>query len=67
MLDPEKMADGLRRLYTPSPGKARQGQETWWPLGGAALGFFLLDLILRQWRSFGGQPTGRDPSLQQTP
>ena len=50
MLDPEKLDDGLSRLYTPSPGKGRQGQETWWPLAGAALVLFLGDLVLRQWR-----------------
>ena len=50
MLDPEKFTDGLKRLYTPTPGKGRQGQETWWPLAGAALFLFLADLVLRQWR-----------------
>jgi Ca-activated chloride channel homolog len=49
MLDPEKFADGLKRLYTPTPGKGRQGQETWWPLAGAGLFLFLADLILRSW------------------
>ncbi len=50
MLDPEKFTDGLKRLYTPTPGKGKQGQETWWPLTGAALILFLADLVLRQWR-----------------
>jgi Ca-activated chloride channel homolog len=50
MLDPERLDDGLRRLYTASPGKGRQGQETWWPFAGAALFLFLGDLVLRQWR-----------------
>jgi Ca-activated chloride channel family protein len=49
MLDPEKFADGLKRLYTPTPGKGRQGQETWWPLAGAGLFLFLADLVLRSW------------------
>jgi hypothetical protein len=49
MLDPERLDDGLRRLYKPSPGKGRQGQETWWPFAGAALFLFLGDLVLRQW------------------
>jgi Ca-activated chloride channel homolog len=49
MLDPEKFADGLKRLYTPTAGKGRQGQETWWPLAGAGLSLFLADLILRSW------------------
>jgi Ca-activated chloride channel homolog len=47
MLDPEKFADGLRRLYTPTPGKGAQGRETWWPLAGASLILFLADLVLR--------------------
>jgi len=47
MLDGEKFSDGLRRLYTPSPGKGLQGRESWWPLAGASLIFFLADLILR--------------------
>ena len=50
MLDPDRIEDGLKRLYTPSPGKSRQGQETWWPLAGAGLFLFLGDLVLRQWR-----------------
>jgi uncharacterized membrane protein len=50
MLDPERFDDGLKRLYTPSPGKGRQGQETWWPLAGTGLFLFLGDLVLRQWR-----------------
>jgi len=50
MLDPERLDEGLKRLYTPSPGKGRQGQETWWPLAGVALVVFLGDLGLRQWR-----------------
>ena len=58
MLDPERFDEGLKRLYTPSPGKGRQGQETWWPLAGAALFLFLGDLGLRQWR-------GRRIALQQ--
>jgi len=47
MLDPEKFADGLKRLYTPTPGKGKQGQDTWWPLAGAGLVLFLADLVLR--------------------
>jgi len=49
MLDPEKFTDGLKRLYTPTPGRGRQGQETWWPLAGVGLFFFLTDLVLRSW------------------
>ena len=51
MLDSTKFADGLKRLYTPTPGKGRQGQETWWPLAGAGLFLFLADLVLRSWPS----------------
>jgi len=50
MLDPEKFDEGLKRLYVPSPGKGRQGLETWWPLAGTGLLLFLGDLVLRQWR-----------------
>jgi Mg-chelatase subunit ChlD len=50
MVDPEKFNEALRRFYTPTPGKGRQGQDTWWPLAGAALFLFLADLVLRQWR-----------------
>ncbi len=49
MLEPENFAAGLKRLYTPSPGKALHGRETWWPLAGAALVFFLTDLVMRTW------------------
>lgn len=49
MLEPENFAAGLKRLYTPSPGKAARGWETWWPLAGAALFFFLADLVMRSW------------------
>jgi hypothetical protein len=47
MLDPENFAAGLRRLYTPSPGKGSRGHETWWPLAGAGLLLFLADLVMR--------------------
>ncbi len=49
MLDAEKFHDGLKRLYTPTPGKSSQGQETWWPLASAGLMLFLTDLVLRSW------------------
>jgi Ca-activated chloride channel family protein len=49
MLDPAKITRGLERLYKPTPGKARHGRETWWPLTCAGLFFFLGDLVLRQW------------------
>jgi Mg-chelatase subunit ChlD len=50
MIDPGKYDAALQRLYAPTPGKGRQGQETWWLLAGAALLLFLADLVLRQWR-----------------
>jgi Mg-chelatase subunit ChlD len=49
MLDPDKIEDGVKRLYTPTPGKGRRGQETWWPLAGLGLFLFLADLVLRSW------------------
>ena len=49
MLDPNKMEEGIKRLYTPTPGKATRGQETWWPLSGLGLFLFLADLVLRSW------------------
>jgi Mg-chelatase subunit ChlD/CheY-like chemotaxis protein len=49
MLDPEKFSRGLERLYKPTPGKARQGRETWWPLTCTGLFLFLGDLVVRQW------------------
>ncbi len=49
MLDPEKFDRGLERLYKPTPGKATQGRDIWWPLACAGLILFLADLILRQW------------------
>jgi len=47
MLDPEKFAEGLQRLYSPTPGKGSQGHDIWWPLAGASLFLFLADLVLR--------------------
>jgi len=49
MLDPEKIADGLKLLYTPTPGKGTRGRDTWWSLASAALFLFLADLVLRSW------------------
>jgi hypothetical protein len=49
MLDPEKFAAGLKRLYTPTPGRGMQGQEVWWPLAGLGLILFLGDLVWRSW------------------
>ena len=41
MIDADKLDDGIARLYTPTPGKGRRGQETWWPLAGLGLFYFL--------------------------
>jgi hypothetical protein len=49
MLDPDKIEEGLKRLYRPAPGKQTRSQETWWPLAGAGLFLFLADLVLRSW------------------
>jgi uncharacterized membrane protein len=49
MLDPENFEAGLKRFYAPTPGKAARGHETWWPLAGAGLILFLIDLVLRSW------------------
>ena len=49
MLDPDKIEEGIKRLYTPTPGKGRRGQDTWWPLAGMGLCLFLADLVLRSW------------------
>ncbi len=49
MLDPDKIEEGVKRLYTPTPGKGRRGQETWWPFAGLGLFLFLADLVLRTW------------------
>ena len=49
MIDPDKIEDGVKRLYTPTPGKGREGQETWWPLSGLGLFLFLGDLVWRAW------------------
>jgi Ca-activated chloride channel family protein len=51
MLDPDRLDEGLKRLYTPTPGKGTRGQETWWPLAGAGLFLFLADLVVRSWPS----------------
>jgi hypothetical protein len=49
MLDPENSAAALKRLYTPSPGAAFRGHESWWALAGLALILFLVDLVMRSW------------------
>jgi uncharacterized membrane protein len=49
MLDPEKLDEGVRRLYAPTPGRASRGHEIWWPLSSIGLFLFLIDLGLRIW------------------
>lgn len=48
VLDLENLDDGLKRLFTPDPGKATEARETWWPLSGIGLLLFLADLALRR-------------------
>lgn len=48
VLDPDKIDEGLKRLFTPDPAKATSAQETWWPLSGLSLFLFLADLALRR-------------------
>jgi hypothetical protein len=48
VLGPDKMEEGLKRLFTPDPNKGRSAQETWWPLSGLGLFLFLADLALRR-------------------
>jgi hypothetical protein len=47
MMDPDRLEEGLKRLYTPTPGKSSRSREIWWFLAGAALALFLGDLALR--------------------
>jgi Mg-chelatase subunit ChlD len=49
VLNPEKIEEGVQRLYTSAPRKGLRGQETWWPLSGLGLFLFLGDLVLRSW------------------
>ncbi len=56
LLDPEKFARGLARLYKPTPGKARRGGDLWWSFACVGLFLFLGDLALRQW------PMGKKPA-----
>ena len=49
MLDPDKIEEGVKRLYNPTPGKGTRAQETWWPLSGLGLFLFLGDLVIRSW------------------
>ncbi len=48
VLDPDRLDDGLKRLFTPIPGKAQSARETWWSFSGLSLGLFLVGLALRR-------------------
>ena len=48
VLDPDKMEEGVKRLFTPQTGKATSAQETWWAFSGLGLFLFLADLALRR-------------------
>ncbi len=48
LLDPNKMDEGLKRLFTADRNKGRSAQEIWWPLSGLGLFLFLADLALRR-------------------
>jgi Mg-chelatase subunit ChlD len=49
MLPPDQWEQGLRRVFTPDPGKATAARETWQPLAGLGLFLFLADLAARRW------------------
>jgi Ca-activated chloride channel family protein len=49
MLDPDKIEESVKRLYTSSPRKGLRGQETWWHLSSIGFFLFLADLALRSW------------------
>jgi Ca-activated chloride channel homolog len=55
MLDVERLEEGVKRLYTVTPGKGTRGRETWWPLAGFSLFLFLADLVLRSWPRKGAE------------
>jgi hypothetical protein len=48
VLDAEKLDEGLKRLFTPDPGRAQSVQETWWTFSGLGLGLFLVGLAARR-------------------
>ena len=48
VLEPDKMEDGLKHLFTPEPGKSSSAQETWWAFSSLMLFFFFADLALRR-------------------
>jgi hypothetical protein len=49
MLDAGKLEEGIKRLYSPAPGKSGQARQIWWALSAGALLVFLGDLVLRVW------------------
>ena len=49
MLRPDQWEQGIKRLFTPDPGKASAVREIWQPLAGLGLFLFLADLAVRRW------------------
>ncbi len=49
MLGPDRWEAGLKRLFTPDPGKATAARHTWPALAGLGLFLFLADLAARRW------------------
>jgi Ca-activated chloride channel family protein len=47
MIDPEKVEEGVKRLYSLPPRQGTRAYESWWPLTGLGLLLFLGDLVLR--------------------
>lgn len=48
LLDPDRMEEGLKRLFTPDPDKGQSARETWWSFSALGLFLFLADLALRR-------------------
>ena len=67
MLPPDQWEQGLRRLFTPDPGKAVAARATWQPLAGLGLFLFLADLAVRRWpwrlRKSGQKRLSETPSI----
>jgi uncharacterized membrane protein len=62
-IEPDRLAEGIRRLLTPAPDKGTRHEETWWILSGLALSLFLVDLALRRLVERAGLFTGRSLTL----
>jgi uncharacterized membrane protein len=48
LLDSDKLDDGLKRFFTPDPGRAQSVRETWWGFSSLGLGLFLAGLAMRR-------------------